>query len=582
MLKSCLAIACVLCAGLGAGCVTTDVAARRDETPTIDKVFFAQNHVLEPANPLFKLAGNLDALIKVQVYSEKPASSPAVFAKLDLEGQSTEITLIGPKQLPRKPTGDPILMEQSYDNSFTALIPKEWVRPGLEVTVELRDYDYSGVDSDDQIYENCSAAEHIKVLDRKVFNELAIGAPTKLVMQMYDIHFFGRGLGADYPQGWEEELEAKLPVSDLKVHRVRNIAFNEIVMPPRDAIPSQRYTSLDDYKAKTGKDFDGEQSVALQWCQALKMAGGRFGRWRLHAVNIAGVYSGGQGGGFRCCANLHRHGVVLHELGHAFGLPHWDSARANYPYTRTMYGEDQGEPTSANAGPTWAFDIQRREFLAPADRMPDGSVAWKKDPMLGGGRGNMRGYMYKHFSDFSIDRIRKCLESAAYWNETLGKYATWNPLTGAYDQVVENDGILFPIERDTDVISILVTANLVVPEGNIIYPPIGPYTAGLIRLFDADSAEDRNLAQELGYVARGKGNMALRVTQGGKTRSYLLNTVVNPDDDPLKTFNTAAINLAGRDGDISKLELIYCPGLMMKGITPDHTVLYTWEGKTGI
>ena len=52
--------------------------------PTIDKVFFAQQHVQEPSDPLFKMVGNLPALIKVQVYSDKPRKAPGVVAILRL------------------------------------------------------------------------------------------------------------------------------------------------------------------------------------------------------------------------------------------------------------------------------------------------------------------------------------------------------------------------------------------------------------------------------------------------------------------------------------------------------------------
>ncbi len=186
-----------------------------------------------------------------------------------------------------------------------------------------------------------------------------------------------------------------------------------------------------------------------------------------------------------------------------------------------------------------------------------------------------------NFSDYSMSRMQQRLESAVYWNEDLGKYTRWNQETGAYDRGVDNNGIQLPLERDAEVISIMASANLQVPAGNIVYPPIGPYTAGLIRLFDADSAEDRKAAMDLRYARSAACNTALRVTQGGKTKSYVLNVVLSPDDDPLKTFNTAAINLAAGAGDVSRVELIYCKELMLKGITPDHTVLSIWEKTTG-
>lgn len=561
------------------GCITNDQQsqpASAGSTPKIEKVFFAQHHVLEPTNPLFKLVGGLGALIKVQVYADTPTPSPLVFATLELDSKTKQIPLRGPKMLPRRPTCDPILMEQSYDDSFTAMIPKEWVKTGLKVTLELKDYDYTGVDADDSDYSINTSTNCVTLCDRMVLDQINIGAPTKVVMQMFDIHYFSGGKGADFPEGWETELEAKLPVAELVVHRVKNIMFNEIVMPPMFDKPSAKYTSLEDFKEKTGHEYDGEQGIALRWCAALKAAGGRFGLWRPYNINIAGVYSGGQAGGYRSCANLHRHGVLIHELGHTFGLPHW-LGHKDYPYTRTMYGKDQGEPEAPNAGPSWAFDVSRREFLSPRETLPDGTARWTRDPMQGGGRSNMKTYLYKHFSDYSVNRMRNRFENqAAYWNEDTGQYAQWNQETGAYDKIIKNDGLLFPIERDVDVISLMASANLAVPDANIIYAPIGPYKAGLISRFDADSAQDREAAQRLGYTDE-TCSVCLRVTQGGKVKTYLMTAKVSPDDDPLTAFNVSAINLPARDGEVTKAELLYAPDVITKGLNANSKVLYTWN-----
>lgn len=573
-IRSCVLL--VLIVGACCGCISGRAGRGDDGTRVkIDKVFFAQQHVLAPDNPLFKLVGGLNALIKVQVYSDAAIPSPYVFALLELDGKRTELRLRGPRFLPKKPDCDPVLMEQSYDDSFTAMIPKEWVRTGLKAAVELRDYDYTHVNDDDKVYTNCVAGKQVAILDKITLDNLKIGAPTKLVIEMFDIHYFGRGVGADYPDGWEEELKAKLPVADLVIHRVRNIMFKEIVMHPINDGPSAKYSSLEDFKNRTGREFDGEQAIALYWCAALKRAGGTFGLWRPYHVNIAGLYSGGQAGGYRSCANLHRHGVLIHELGHTFGLPHWSSSR-DYPYVRTMYGKNKGEPTSPNAGPAWAFDLGREEFLSPRV-MTDGNLKWTRDPMLGGGRSNLKNYLYNHFSDYSISRIQSRLETqAVYWNEGLGAYAQWNQDTGAYDKLIENDGVKLPIQQDADVISIMASANAAVPDANIIYPPIGPYKAGLIRRFDANSAEDREAAGKFGYTP-GTCNACLRVTQGGKMKAYLIPVKVSPEEDPLKAFNVSAVNVPASEGEITQIELLYDANLIKEGLTKDSKSLYVWR-----
>ena len=559
----------------GGGCAPfrLTIGNTSPEKLKIDRVFFAQNHVQEPGSPYFKLVGSMPTLIKVQVYSETGAPAPVVIARLDLDSKTLDLPLCGPKTLPRRPTCDPVLMPQSYTDSFTAMIPKEWVRTGLKVTVELRDYDYLGLDADDNDYTHSVSANRIKILDRQVLNDLTIGAPTQLVMQMFDIHYFGGGVGADLPQGWQSELQAKLPVAKLVVHRARGLMFNEIVMPPMFDKPSGKYTSLADFKQRTGHDYDGEQGVALRWGSALKAAGGRHQFWRPYHMNICGVHAGGQGGGYRSCGSIHRHGVIIHELGHSFGLPHWIKNK-DYPYKRTMYGQDQGKPTVPNAGPVWAFDMGRADFIAPR-RMVGGKLVWTKDPMQGGGKSGLKDYMFKHFSDYSDWRMQKRFENqGVYWNAAAGNYAQWDQTTGAYDKVVENDGVLLPLERDVQVISLLASANVVVPEANIIYSPIGPYTGGLIRMFHADSPVDRLEAQKFGY-SDAHTNVCLRVTQGGKVSTYIMRAGVSPDDDPMKVFNASAINLPARDGAITRAELLYCPNVISKGITPAGRVLYS-------
>jgi len=551
--------------------------------PGIDKVFLAQYHVLEPSDPLFKLVGNLETLIKVQVYSNTGETSPYVFAKLQLGDKTGEIRLRGPRTLPKPPTGDPVLMKHSYDDSFTAMIPREWVKSGLKVVVELRTYDYAN-SSDDKDYVNPNPRNEIKILDTRVFNDLKIGAPTKMVMYSFDVHYFGKGKGADYPKGWEAEMEAKLPVSELDIRRIRNISFDEIVIPPGAGKPATRVGNAEDLK-KIADDFEKKEDWAFshqigllgyKWAAALKRAGSGSALFRTYCVNSAGVHSSGRGGGYVTGNHLHRRGVIFHELGHAYGLPHWMGRKA-YPYKRTMYGEDKGEESKPNAGPKWAFDLNKREFLSPY-AIKDGKLIWIHDPMHGGGRSRHTNSVYTHYSDYSIHKMQQRIEnSGVCWNEETGKYAKWNQKTGAYDKIVKNDGLKLPIERDVEVISLLVTANAAVGDANMIYPPIGPYTAGLVRVFDANSKDDRKAATKLGYTPK-NCNVGIRVTQGGKVKTYLLRAAISPKDS-MKTFNVTAINLPVRDGKITKAELIYCPDIMIKGITPEHKVLCIWPKK---
>jgi len=556
--------------------------------PKIDTVYLAQYHVLEPSDPYFKLVGDLEALIKVQVYSYSEELAPHVYATVQLGEKTRDIRLRGPKVLPKPPTGDPVWMTHAYDDSFTAMIPREWIRPGLTVSVELRDYDYV-TSKDDKDYVNCNPRNEVTVLDSRVLKKLNIGAPTNMVMYSFDINYFGLGKAADYPKGWEAEMEAKLPVSELDIRRVRNIVFDEIVIPPGAGLPPARITSAAElaeakatHEKKTKWAFSHQLGfLGYKWAAALKRAGSGRALFRTYCVNSAGVHSSGRGGGYVTGNHLHRRGMIFHELGHAYGLPHW-MGHKEYPYQRTMYGWNTGQAGMPNAGPKWGFNLNTREFLPPYAitdgkvQRKDGKVVWIHDPMHGGGRSRHTNSVYTHYSDYSIHKMQQRIETkGVVWNDATETYAMWNQETGAYDKVVANDGLKLPLVRDTEVISVMATANATVPAANIVYPPIGPYESGLVRLFDANSKADRDAAMKLGYSAK-TCNVALRITQRGKATAYLLRIAISAKDKH-NAFNVTAINLPAKDGEVTKAELIHCPDVMAKGVTPDSKVLYVWR-----
>jgi hypothetical protein len=527
----------------------------------IDKIFFAQQHVLEPHHPYFKLVSNLEALLKVQVYSNQPSKSPSVFAILELGSRRKEISLQGPSVLPKPYIGETELFPHSYDDSFTAAIPKEWVRPGLKVAVELRKAD--------------------KILDKRILDKIKIGPPNLVKMIMFDFHFFGYDKGIDYPSGWLEELESKLPVSKIELEKVKNISLDTLVMPPRGGKPAVRCSSPEEYTKKCGLRFDGEQSIALQWTGALKSAAGDVGWYVNYFGNIAGVHSGGQAGGFRGVGNLKRQGVLIHELGHSFGLPHWLRYKA-YPYRGDMYGIKTDKEETPHVGPPWAFDLKKMEFIPPtvqkdSDRGKKGH--WKKDPMQGGGMGDQEdGYMFRHFSAYSVYKIRNNLEKRhSIWDEKTKKYYHWNTDDKAYTTPKTIAGNPPPVKHDLQVYSLMFSTSGATPEANIIYAPIGPYKSGAKKLFDADSPKERKEAEKFGF-SETNCNVCIRVTQGRTTKAYLVPISISPKDNPLerRCFHVNAINLPVNNGKITSAELLYTPNLLTKG-TEQARVLATWK-----
>lgn len=564
-----------------------------EKSPRIGKVFFAQNHVLEPSDAHFGLVSDLPALIKVQVNASSPDTpAPLVFVKLKNGESSREIGLRGPKVLPLAYSGEPELMPHSFEDSFTALIPREWIQPGLTVTVELQSH----------IYSRRTNAPGMTVLDRRVIDNLRIGGHNRMVLTMFDIHYFQRE-DTDYPAGWEEELASKLPISELEVRRAPAVVFEQIVTPPMAGHGPIRCHSMADYQRQTGKKFDGECGIAQLWVRALKRAAGKSIRHGVYYLNIGHVPANGWGENLYALGDLGRTGLLAHELGHAFSLPHWTDAKT-YPYKGDMYGIKAPREGFPHAGPRWAFSLQRQDFIPPT--VQEGSAGgrvgtWRKDPMSGGGFGDQhKTYRIRHFSDYSVMQMRNYLQrQLLQWDQSSGCYRQWSQKTGSYSVRHEADGWNLPYDPDAQVISILVSASAVADEANIVYPPIGPYQAGLRHLLDAVSVEGRRRAVQLG-LNDSNCNVSLRVTQGGKTRTYLMEVMIDPSDDPNKgtgyklealaedggtpsardwTIKTEAINLPAADGKVTKVQLLHTPNVITQGFPKHPRVLATWKAK---
>ncbi len=536
--------------------------------PTIEvaEVFFAQTHVMRQLDPGFKLIGGRDTLLKVQVVAPGPSSvaSPAVSATLTLKGQTTTLALQGPGVLPPSFNATFGQVQHTASDSFMAMLPGAWISPGLSITLEVAG-------------------------KRLPLPPIVVGAPTELVWTMLDLHLFGPSTISEYTPGWNQEFESKLPVAKLTLRRHQFTVFPQVVISGLlGGIPAVRISKPEDYQAATGIELTNNPKLGLtmfNWVSAISAAGGRKGATTLFYVSYYGINSVGIGGDF--------HGVqpgrddttniLFHEVGHALSLPHWGQFNDNYPYKGPMYGIAPPDTLNlVHVGPIWAFDARARTFLPPTVQPNNVGAApvgtYKKDPMQGGGSGDQEpGFIVRHFSDFSVETMRDYLEAhLAVWSDSLGSYASWSQADGAYTHALVNNGVDYPIEREVDVITVMadvVSQNLPV---NTAYPPIGPYRAGLIRRFEAASASDRQDAAKLFCPAEGC-DTCLRVTQGGATRTYLLDAPWVTGSS-VQEVRTKAINLRAADGPVTHLELLLTPDAQVNGLPASPTVLAEWVG----
>jgi|SaaInlStandDraft_1057018.scaffolds.fasta_scaffold11259_3 hypothetical protein len=528
---------------------------------TIDAVFFAQTHVLRPEDPFFKLVGEKDTLIKVHVLSTSEEKAPLVKAELKLEGETHRLALKGPDHLPKEICIEPGKVVHQYEDSFTATVPARWIKRGLEVTIHAGDLSHE-------------------------VRTIEIGPPLVLNNTMFDIHYFEYE-DVDYPEGWEEEMAVRRPLTEFNVQRIRNVIFPELIIPP-GTFPATRCTSTDDYAEQNGSPFNGKQAAALKWVEALHCAGGQT-RLSAYFINIANVPAGGEAWALAGTGSLRRFPVLHHEYGHVLGLE--DSpCEGTFPYIGDMHGHKKDGPGTFHGGPTWKFD-PRVGFLSPllSDNLERGNPGeYRKDPMGGGGITEERDEALAYFSDYSVRKQQEYLEKdLTIYSEEKQEYVCWHHYLGGFEYIQENDGYLFPIERDVEVYSILFAVSAVTERGNFIYELLGPYTSGLIDTFDPNVEEDRKRARGLNVtlwdtrrarrINAPHWDVCLRVEQGGVTKTFMMPVEWNPNDDPLRmeSLQTRALNLPVRDGEIGKVEILLTPEASLNGIPDSPKVLYS-------
>lgn len=519
------------------------------------EVFLAQTHVLRPTDPYFGLTSDRKALLKANPTSLTGEPVP-VKAILSLNGETTTLTLEGPAVLPPPMDMSPGVVVHTFEDSYTAFIPKEWVQPGLTIVVSAGDQEV-------------------------LLNDLKIGAPNRIPLKMFDVHVFNPSSRDTFD--FLKEMEDRLPTAGFKFDRVANIDFPEVTIPPRDGwAKAARVSSPEEYVELTGKEFDGEQIMAGRWNTALHLAAGFSKNIGIFSTNLHSIDTDGQGSPHSVVGTSSKPGTFFHEFGHGLDLWHWGEKGwvGKYPYYGPMYGIPA--PTNsrgAHAGPTWKFDLDKEEFISPV--ILDGSdYRYKKDPMAGGGAQDLApGHNLTHFSDYSVDRARTFMEKkVAVWNDELGAYAWWNQDAGAYSSVVgRNNGVEFPREADVEVISIMASVSMVTPQANLVYPPIGPYTSGMIDLFDAENPADRARADRV-YCKKGRCDVSVRVVQGGDTTTYIFPMIVNTTagEKSSRGFGNRAINLLASDGEVTSVDLLYTPNVEEHGLPESPQVLSSW------
>lgn len=432
-------------AACGPAGAETSVVVRHPATPgglALKSTRLVQSHVLPPEGLRFQVTGfgaDQNAVDDPQDSQELHlvGARPALFlvepevagGTLSVEGFRGEqslgrLNLAAPGELPTSEGAGPRFGEAWH----SVLLPGSWLTPGLKLVVK-RD-----------------GAASAAIMP-------TIGAPARLNLVLQPFYLFGATPAdkplsetAALPAATAREYVQKHPLTELKTTSWPAWTWPDFPMPPTGSLPGFVMHQPSD-AAANGRDGFALMGGVLDILHQLRRAHGVDGQDYLaysplllkESGKLVGA-GGGLGGGGVATGDAAWAGIFVHELGHAYGLPHAGEAydSKQYPYER-----------GSLKGSAWGFDADHNEFLDPrlqpghrnyascaraGERVLDGSgQCYKQDPMQGGAGDQSTGYAFADFADFNMARVQRWLETRRVRDAAFpGGYKQWDAAKAAY------------------------------------------------------------------------------------------------------------------------------------------------------
>jgi hypothetical protein len=584
-------------------------------------VQFAQTHVLPEAGLSWKtsndsaslhLVGGRDALVMLAI-SQADVQNPTLQAWKD-NVQLGSIALNPPANLPvTEANGVRVATDR-----WSATVPGAWLTPGVGFRVAAGNY--------------ASSADRLP----------SIGLDSDVDLHILPAYLFGATDSNTYPLSTtqapsaarQKELLAKWPVTALRVDTVGRLDWPSLVVGPRPDTagtlqPAYLMTSMDQQK-----DSYAVMSAVLDLLDKYQAANGEAATNNQYYAPLLPIDTGtgkyhGPGGGLAltgggaAVGDYSFGGILIHELGHGYGLGHAGEAYSGgtYPYVGgSIKGSVRG------------YDLARKLFLdvlvpvgastysscATSHQVDASGRCYKQDPMQGGSGDQAAGDAYTMFADFSVGKIQNWFEgstsadSAGTHSFSGGRifvdaksatgYSRWDSLTKSRVPVpatsttnkglygVINQGL--PIQTGVPVHAIAITYSYTNTAGATqIYPALSR-TGNLITTFDPTVAADRQAitantgtypwychASGCDYTLRvtyADGSIIHRVLSGGfRTWFKPTDAVPAAASDPTDnaSFASWVVNVPGAKA-ISRIELLDTP-MAWKGLPANPTVLAT-------
>jgi len=361
-----------------------------NDNAILSDIFISQTHRHSLDHPFYFTIGHRPALFQVALTGS--GLSPDVKIK-GFFGDTLlgELCLYGPESLPNSIDLD----TPNFTDYFSVTIPKSWIRQDLSL----------------ELYVGTSTARLISQEDLKV------GPYTELNLVMVELDVL------DYnssPHNWPiienflQETASALPASV-----VRYGTFPEkLVFPQLVAADGQPEVVRLNKKADMTESMDDGwiNSVMTLMIGNLHKATGDY-LSTFYFGNTLNLAPGGWGGG-KSFVSMDFDDVYIHELGHAFSLPHWGETSLKtsgldprydylYPYSPDNNGGGRGE--------AWNFIQDIYEFRDPicqyqerGDRGIETSDAMQRNNHCLGKRSNSQG-PWDGFGDFSALAIHNFL-----------------------------------------------------------------------------------------------------------------------------------------------------------------------------
>lgn len=471
----------------------------------------AQTHVIPPTgrgmqapndvannvvHRLMPIAGRA-ALLMVQ-----PATAEtALQVRVHLADGSTlgPIAMQAPADLPHTDAG-----RAPYSTSkFSALLPREWLQIGATLEV-----DRAGFAAPASIPMTVTPGVTLAAYTLPIYVFGARAANSVVP----DFTMSKRATG-NYPL--DQEYQQRLPIAGLRQVVAAPITFDTLAIGARnDATvchPAMTVSTWADFAA-AGGDMNARMLGVLGDLHGATanrdgaLAAGYYGY--VQAIDggkqVPANTGGGLGGGGSGVSGGDYHpdlvyaAIFNHEMGHAYGLPHADSAAlsGDYPY-----------PLGTKSGSTWGYDAVKNQLLATqqiagqscgSDRMVDGTC-YQRTPMSGGDTDlDTAAYRWTTFSDFQAAQIQEgLLDKAVPDAASAGGFKSWNRGSNAFTPLSDEtrarigNGVLKLDQPVQTVIGSVSHFNLSPSASQIVVTP--QWTANLPRQIDPTVQADLDL-----------------------------------------------------------------------------------------